>query len=181
MSVTQRLTGRVSEPIRTAAYFDTLSRELREVLAENDRLILRNKSLKRRLDTALVQIADLEASSRRLLFDAPGPEPAALTVGRLRINYDLRRLELDGRTVHLTQRGMEILGYLMGRPDRVVQTKTLANVLGMPGCNAVRQLMWRTRPALVAIGAERYLRSYGRTWSGGGYWMSADHEPGGQP
>lgn len=181
MSVTPRFTGRVSDPIWPASFVDTIARELREVLAENDRLLLRNKALKRRLDAALLMVADLEAGSRRLLSNAPETVPPALTLGRLRINYDLRMLELDGRTTHLTQRGMELVGYLMSHPDKVIQTLTLAHVLGMPGTNAVRQLIWRTRPALVVVGAEFYLRSYGRTWSGGGYWMTASHEQGGQP
>lgn len=177
-AMTLRLTGVVSErPVSV----DPLHRELRELLAENDRLLLRNKALKHRLDAALTRVAELKASSRRQLFADPESAPAALVLGRLRINYPLRRLELDGRTSHLTQRGLEILGYLIRHPDQVIRTRTLANVLELPTTNAVRQLMWRTRPVLAEIGAEAYLRCYGRTWSGGGYWMSCDHEQGGQP
>jgi DNA-binding response OmpR family regulator len=106
---------------------------------------------------------------------AAGPRRPALALGALCLNYELRSLELDGRSVQLTPRGLKLLDYLMRWPERVVQIPELAEVLNVddPGGSAVRTLVWRVRQQLSEIGALPYLQTYGRTWSGGsGYWMS---------
>lgn len=152
-----------------------LYRELREALVENGRLIERNRVLKRQRDDALTKVAELVAGA------APAPLQPILELGRLNLNYDLRLLSLDGQTVPLTKRGLGIVAYLMVRPDRVIQTATLALALGHTDEDAVRMLIYRVRERLAVIGAGAYLRSHGRSWSGGGYWMSAKCEQGGQP
>ncbi len=176
--ISLRLMGVVSEMPRQSAAVeqDHVCQELREVLEENDRLIERNRALKGRLATALLAIAVLQAAERPDWGASPRPTQSSLEVGRLRLNEDLRLLSLDGRDTHLSKRMLELLAYLMARPNRVIPTDTLANALGMSDGDAVRALVWRLRGRLAEIGALSYLRSYGRSWSGGGYWMSCSHE-----
>ncbi len=156
--------------------FNPMHQELRELIAENDRLIERNKALKGRLATALLAISVLQAAERPD-WDAP-PKPAQphLSLGRLRLNESLRLLSLDERSTHLSKRMLQILAYLMARPDRVIPTDTLADALDMTDGDAVRALMFRLRRRIDEIGALPYLRNYGLSKSGGGYWMTASHE-----
>lgn len=170
-AATLRLTGVVSDP---PAEVDPVRRELREVLAENERLYERNKRLKHERDAARDRVAEMEAGVR--LVWTPEPGQPALTLGRLKLNLDLRLMSLDGREVYLSTRCLEMVAYLMARPDRVVTSGTLAKALDHANAGPVRTLMGRVRFRLAEIGAGAYLRSNGRSWSSGGYWMSASGE-----
>lgn len=158
-----RLTGVVSDPPPSV---DPLHRELRELLAENDRLIERNQRLKRELGAALDRVALLEAGAEPVLTRS------VRTLGRLRIDHDRHQISLDGRSAEAPLRMRKILDYLVARPDRVIPSRELAAALGYNGNSSVASLVDRVRHRLAEIGAGEYLRSISGSRGGGGYWIT---------
>lgn len=192
MSVTPRLTGVVSEPIRERPQIlsevELLRRDLGIEMDENDRLTARNAKLKRRLDEALALVAkrDAEIQQLRLTKSMPslpgfGPRhpirvKRQYRVGRLVIDMAMRLLKFNGRSLPLTPKEALMLAHLAERRDTIVTTPVLGVVTGGTQTGAcIRKFKMRIDAKLAQLGAVGYLNS--RCTSGGGYWLTNPEVP----
>jgi DNA-binding response OmpR family regulator len=61
----------------------------------------------------------------------PAPSPGSITLGGVAIDFESRRVQLDGHTVHLTPTEFDLLAHLARRPQRVfTREELLADVWG---------------------------------------------------
>lgn len=193
MSVTPRLTGRVSEPIRQRpeilSEVELLRRDLGIEMDENDRLTARNAKLKRRLDEALALVAkrDAEIQQLRLAKSIPalpsfGPQhpirvKRQYRVGRLVIDMAMRLLKFSGQSLPISPKEALMLAHLAERRDTVIGVPALAVSLGGTQSEAcIRQYKTRVDAKLRNLGAVGYLNSR-HGWGQGGYWLTNPEEP----
>ncbi|GHG42892.1 DNA-binding response regulator [Sinomonas cellulolyticus] len=115
---------------------------------------------------------ELVARVRALLRRAAGPAaPAALSVGRVRLDLGRRSAEADGRPVSLTAMEFDLLAHLMSQPGRVFsREQLLATVWGQADYGGGRTVDVHVAQLRAKLGAASPIR----TTRGIGYSASSE-------
>lgn len=197
MSVTPRLAGRVSEPIRQRPQIlsevELLRRDLGIEMDEVERLEARTQTLQRRLQEAQALIAKQAAIIDQLRNSMSVPaiaDPAIgpvapgqyrYQIGRLTLDLNMRVMSCDHRSVPVSRKEIAFMAHLAERLNTVITTPVLAISLGGSQSGAcIRQYKKRLDQKLALIGAHGFLNSR-RGWGGGGYWLTNPDQMGGHP
>ena len=116
-------------------------------------------------------VTEFEARVRALLRRTSLPA-GAVSVGRLTVDVEAKRVRVNGTSIELTVREWALLELLMSRPGRVLSKEQIAQQLADYDAqltpNAIEVYVSRLRAKIETAGVRiRTVRGFGYLWDGG--------------